>query len=125
MATESTTPPTPTPPPVVNWQALLSMLWQLFPSSFLKTMLGFLLGGATAGYVVSHQVESAIKGTPKGIIDKLLPHRSKPADAIGQIRFGSAGCSATIIGPVEADDQVVEILTAAHCVKVGQDDREG
>jgi len=120
MATESIpTPPTATTPPI-NWPALFALLWQIIPTSFIKTMAGFLLGGWTAGYVVSNQLETTIKGTPKGIIEKFLGPRTKPADAIGQIRFGNSGCSATVIGPIAPSDTYVDILTAAHCVQLGQ-----
>lgn len=36
--------------------------------------------------------------------------------AIGQIQFGSAGCTATIIGPRRPDGRW-NVLTAAHCVR--------
>lgn len=43
-----------------------------------------------------------------------------PLAAIGRIQFGSAGCTATIIGP-QRDDGRWWVLTAAHCVSgVGQ-----
>jgi len=38
-----------------------------------------------------------------------------PVNAIGRIRFGNAGCTATIIGPRRADGKW-DVLTAAHCV---------
>ncbi len=42
------------------------------------------------------------------------------AGALGRIRFGSAGCTATVIGPRRADGRW-DVLTAAHCVSgVGQ-----
>ncbi len=43
-----------------------------------------------------------------------------PPNAIGRIQFGSAGCSATVIGPRRPDGRW-DVLTAAHCVnRVGQ-----
>jgi hypothetical protein len=43
-----------------------------------------------------------------------------PVGALGRIRFGSAGCTATVIGPRRADGRW-DVLTAAHCVSgVGQ-----
>jgi len=38
-----------------------------------------------------------------------------PVNAIGRIRFGASGCTATIIGPRRADGRW-DVLTAAHCV---------
>jgi hypothetical protein len=38
-----------------------------------------------------------------------------PVNALGRIRFGNAGCTATVIGPRRADGKW-DVLTAAHCV---------
>ncbi|MFO0880738.1 MAG: trypsin-like peptidase domain-containing protein [Gemmataceae bacterium] len=38
-----------------------------------------------------------------------------PPAALGRIRFGSAGCTATVIGPRRPDGRW-DVLTAAHCV---------
>jgi hypothetical protein len=38
-----------------------------------------------------------------------------PVNALGRIRFGSAGCTATVIGPRRPDGRW-DVLTAAHCV---------
>jgi hypothetical protein len=38
-----------------------------------------------------------------------------PAKALGKIRFGNAGCTATVIGPRRPDGKW-DVLTAAHCV---------
>jgi hypothetical protein len=45
------------------------------------------------------------------------PDGTKPdaAAALGKIRFGNAGCTATVIGPRRADGKW-DVLTAAHCV---------
>ncbi len=43
-----------------------------------------------------------------------------PVNALGRIRFGNAGCTATVIGPRRPDGKW-DVLTAAHCVTgVGQ-----
>lgn len=39
-----------------------------------------------------------------------------PLNALGRIRFGNAGCTATVIGPRRLDGRW-DILTAAHCVR--------
>jgi len=116
----SPTQPPPTQSPVqVDWTAVLSFLWSIFPSGLIKTMLGFILGGATAGYVVSYQVNQTIQGMPKGILPKIFGPKQKAEDAITRIRFGNAGCTATIMAPVRDEDETIDILTAAHCVTVG------
>lgn len=38
-----------------------------------------------------------------------------PINALGRIRFGNAGCTATIIGPRRSDGKW-DVLTAAHCM---------
>jgi len=38
-----------------------------------------------------------------------------PSNAIGRIQFGSAGCSATVVGPRRSDGRW-DVLTAAHCI---------
>jgi hypothetical protein len=38
-----------------------------------------------------------------------------PVNALGRIRFGTAGCTATVIGPRRPDGRW-DVLTAAHCV---------
>jgi hypothetical protein len=41
--------------------------------------------------------------------------KPNPTQALGKIRFGNAGCTATVIGPRRPDGKW-DILTAAHCV---------
>lgn len=48
------------------------------------------------------------------------PKKPDPANALGRITFGTAGCTATVIGPRRADGRW-DVLTAAHCVtRAGQ-----
>lgn len=42
------------------------------------------------------------------------PGKADPEKAIGKLRFGNAGCTATVIGPRRGDGKW-DILTAAHC----------
>lgn len=42
------------------------------------------------------------------------PGRANAEQAIGKLRFGNAGCTATVIGPKRSDGKW-DILTAAHC----------
>lgn len=51
--------------------------------------------------------------TPKGGTAP-QPKPTTVEDAIGRIQFGSAGCTATVIGPRRPDGRW-DVLTAAHC----------
>jgi hypothetical protein len=42
------------------------------------------------------------------------PGKADPVQAIGKLRFGNAGCTATVIGPRRGDGKW-DILTASHC----------
>ncbi len=42
------------------------------------------------------------------------------SDALGKLRIGSAFCTATVIGPLDEGDSHVDILTAAHCIKLNE-----
>ena len=65
---------------------------------------------------VSVTIESCTPAPPKPPGDGKLD----PVNALGRIRFGNAGCTATIIGPRRPDGRW-DVLTAAHCVTgVGQ-----
>lgn len=46
--------------------------------------------------------------------DPKPPGKADPEKAIGKLRFGSAGCTATVIGPRRGDGKW-DILTASHC----------
>lgn len=117
---EPVVPTPPTPPAVqVEWKALGAMLYQFLPTGILKTVLGIFLGIAAGWHYVKSDVVKTIEQAPKGIIEKLLPKKGKAADAIGRIQFGRYGCTATVIGPIGDGDEIVDVLTAAHCVKLG------
>lgn len=98
-------------------QALLVKLWSL-----VAAFLGWGAMGATSGYVTGHILKQGIaENIPQvpPILKRLLPPTQKAEEAIGKISFGNSGCTATVIGPVWSDDERIDILTAAHCVKVG------
>jgi len=42
------------------------------------------------------------------------PAKPDPAPAVGKLRFGNAGCTATVVGPRRADGRW-DVLTASHC----------
>lgn len=44
--------------------------------------------------------------------------KPSPRAALGRLRMGSAGCTATVIGPQRADGRW-DVLSAAHCVPAG------
>ena len=64
---------------------------------------------------VSVTIESCTPVPPKP--DPKPPGDGKldPVNALGRIRFGTAGCTATVIGPRRPDGRW-DVLTAAHCV---------
>lgn len=102
---------------------LLSKVWGLMTSPTGKAICGWLLsmiaGASTVAYTTSAMIESKIRDIGSPRIPRLKPPHFKPGDAIGQTRFGNAGCSATIIGPVGDDDHFIDVLTAAHCQEKG------
>lgn len=88
-------------------------------STFFQTLAAMILAIASAWFTIRPTLPDLAPkiGIPK--IPKLPFKPSAPGEAIGQIRFGSSGCSATIIGPVDDGDETIDILTAAHCVRLG------
>jgi len=57
-------------------------------------------------------IEGCLPAPPKP--DPKPPGKADPMQAIGKLRFGNAGCTATVIGPRRADGKW-DILTASHC----------
>lgn len=69
---------------------------------------------------ITVEIESCTPAPPKP--DPKPPGDGKldPVAALGRIRFGNAGCTATVIGPRRPDGRW-DVLTASHCVSgVGQ-----
>lgn len=56
-----------------------------------------------------------VGGTPPDAPKPPPDAKADPVAATGRIRFGTAGCTATVIGPRRADGRW-DVLTAAHCV---------
>lgn len=48
------------------------------------------------------------------------PDAAQVQAAIGRLSIGRSGCTGTIIGPVRHSDRTVLVLTAAHCIKLGE-----
>lgn len=119
MAVE--TPPTPPPAPQIpQWiVTLMTFLAGSIKNPFLHSILTAALAAFGTLYLAKQSLPNFIPNGPHGLIPRILPKPKKAEDAIGRIQFGNAGCTATIIGPVSSDDLTLDILTAAHCVKVG------
>ncbi len=77
--------------------------------------------GADGAVVVDEQsvnveIESCCDKAPKPKESEPKPKgKADPVQALGRIQFGSAGCTATVIGPRRPDGRW-DVLTAAHCV---------
>ncbi len=94
---------------------LLSFVKSPLLHAFITALLGAVSGGAATIYAAKSMIpEFSLPSRPR-----LLPLPKRAEDAIGKIQFGNAGCTGTIIGPVRSDDKTLQILTAAHCVRVG------
>lgn len=106
--------------PPIDLATILRVIWSSGLGGLFKLILGALIAGASGGMVVSHQVKQVIPDMKGGILEKIRQQGKKAEDAIGQIRFGNKGCTATVIGPIHSNDLYVDVLTAAHCVNVGE-----
>lgn len=119
MATDPTTNPPPLPQ-IPQWiVTLLTAFAATVKNPFFHTVLTAILAAYGTLFVAKQSLPNWIPNDPKGLLPKIFPRPKKAEDAIGKIVFGTAGCTATIIGPVNATDKVIDVLTAAHCVKVG------
>lgn len=83
---------------------------------FILYILSALLGGMTASEM--HEPKLTASWMPR--IFRKTEEPANPSQAIGRISFGRSGCTATIIGPYAKSATKLRILTAAHCVQVGQ-----
>lgn len=112
--------PTPTSSPgrlVLN--ALLQLALGFLQSWFLRTLMTVVITIVLCLFALKYAL-SVLPGLPHlPEPPRLLPKPRRAEDAIGKILFGNSGCTATIIGPVFSNDEKIDILTAAHCVKVG------
>lgn len=116
-------PPSTPPPSVITIDAaMLSGLGKFIGYPILASLMMSLMG-AVSGYVQGHVllqgVKDAVPKVPGGILPK-IPNPFKAEEAIGRITFGNSGCTASIMGPMSPGDDKIDILTAAHCVQVGQ-----
>ena len=86
--------------------------WITLAAALIAAIAVTIRGGSPGNSPPMTQPPSTIPTLPPG---KPAP-AADPLAAIGQIQFGSAGCSATIVGPRREDGRW-DILTAAHCLK--------
>jgi len=49
-----------------------------------------------------------------------VPDDAQVRAAIGRLSIGRTGCTGTLVGPIGPRDSQVRVLTAAHCIQVGQ-----
>jgi len=116
---ETPVPPPPPPPPPQIVPALKGLFLWIVNSWWFKLLLIVMICALTASFTVRHMFAMLTPDFLSPQKPHLLPKPRKAEDAIGQIRFGNSGCTATIIGPVWNTDETIDILTAAHCVKLG------
>jgi len=116
-------PTTPTPTPVVVLPPLGPLIGQLLlgfiSSPWLRAIITAILSAFGTIQLMSYPGCAPPPPPPPPPDKKDPPPIKEPPLAIGRIQFGSAGCTATIIGPVGAGDPKLHILTAAHCVNLG------
>jgi len=107
--------------PLTTWQKIRQIL----------TLVGAIIAAITGSTAVSKQgcqgppnsppaTSPATPPPPSKPEDPPLPSKpdNPPEDAIVQIQFGNAGCSASAIWPPNPDGRV-QFMTAAHCL-IGQ-----
>lgn len=115
--------PLPVGPPQVSipqWLVTLILMSSGFVKSpWLHTLLTIAGSAFAVPYVVSQQLPAMLEKAVPNVRPRLIPLPKKADDAIGQIIFGNSACTATVIGPVYDNAATLDILTAAHCVRVG------
>lgn len=112
-------------PAVRGWFAdLFRSIWKRSSSaapvggSFVLVVVGSFLGAWTSANVPGCSLPNPLPSPDKPA--PIVPSPKSPSEAIGRIAFGNSGCTATIIGPIRDGDTEIDILTAAHCVSLGQ-----
>lgn len=119
MADETPPPPTPQPSLPAIGAAVLNLLLGLLQSWWLRSLLTILITIFLCVFAFKYALSLVVPHIPGPEIPRVIPKPRRAEDAIGKIQFGTSGCTATIIGPVWSNDDKLDILTAAHCVKVG------
>lgn len=117
-------PVNPGPQPVAlqvpQWAVTLVMFFAgVVKNPFLHTVLTVI--GSSIGSVayLNTQLPTMLDKAAPAPLKRLIAPPKKAEDAISQIFFGNSMCTATIIGEVFTTDEYLDVLTAAHCVKLG------
>lgn len=113
--------PTQTPPaataPKLGPVFVGFLVW-FFQSTFVKVVCCFFLMVITIVITAKLVWWMVMPEFHAPDVIKILPKIRKAEDAIRPIQFGTSGCTGTIIGPWASSDEKIDILTAAHCVKL-------
>lgn len=113
-------PPPPPRPEIPQWiVTLLTFAAGFVKNPFFHTLLTAALAAMGTVYMAKQALPNWLPDIGRPLLPRILPKPKKAEDAIGKIIFGNSGCTATIIGPVNSADSKLDILTAAHCVKLG------
>jgi len=120
MADSSILPPASPQPIQVALPTWLVVVMRFLLTQLAPILLGSASAGAAAGWMVNAKIDSVIQQAPETIRKRLLPPPLKAEEAIGLLDMGRSRCTATIIGPVYSDDPTVDVLSAGHCIALGQ-----
>ncbi len=116
-------PVVPTPPPLPQVPQWIVTLLTFLAGTIKNPFLHSILTAALAAYGTLYLAKSALPNigglSPRNIWPKILPPKHKAEESIVRLSMGNVGCTGTIIGPLSPSDRQIEILTAAHCIKVG------
>jgi len=99
---------------------LLNLLKQILASPAAREIGKLILAAILGGFASAEIRQPTFTASWWPSFFKPAVEPADPVNAIGKISFGRSGCTATIIGPLPKKSSTVTILTAAHCVEVGQ-----
>jgi len=99
---------------------MLRLLLNIWAMPGTKDLIRLILSAALGGFAASeiHSPKMTASWMPDFFGDPT--NQSDPVAAIGRLAMGNTGCTGTITGPIGRRDERIRILTAAHCIKVGQ-----
>lgn len=120
MATE-TPPPPPTTVAIPPFVLLIAqMLSSLSGSHWLRSLIMSAVTIFGTLTVAKQELSSALKEPFDDLKKKGIKVPKLSTDAIGKLSMSNTHCTATIVGPVSPGDAKLEILTAAHCIRVNE-----
>jgi len=101
---------------------MLAALLEFLRSPIGRRLIDIILAAIVGGVAASELREPTFtKFLFRG--DGQEPDFAQVQAAIGRLSMGRSGCTGTIIGPVRRSDRSVMVLTAAHCIKLGEQAR--